>query len=371
VASAEPDRATLIAWDQLVSEVPGSDVTQLSGWSRVRTAAGFTPFYVMAYQGAELVGGAHILQRRLPMFGTLGYVPYGPVIAPHVPRDPVRRLLGQALTELTRRGIAMLFVQPPEGADDVSSDLLSRGFRLSDAGIAPTASVRVDLSASEAELQRGLSRSLRKWTRTNKWEAGGVTVRWGDETDIAVMAELLARTAGHHRFEALTEEYLRTLYRELAPTGHARLALGEIDGVPVHSVLYTSCSGALKTRLSGFDRTGEATRLRVPGAVRWEGIRWAKANGHRWFDLGGLTEASQRMMRDGNVDQDDLPGADKFKFGFGGTPFTYPPAVELIGSPILRGAYDLARRWHGGKRLISMARLSMRTGRLRGLSEYA
>jgi len=370
VASAKPDTGTLLAWDRLVAETPGSDVTQLGAWARIRAGPGFRPLYIFAYRGRDLVGGAQILQRRLPLFGALGYLPYGPVIASHVPRAPVRRLLGQALTVLTRRRLGVLFVQPPEGAEDVSSDLLSRGFRLSDAGIAPSASVRVDLGASEADLQSGLCHGLRRWVKKNKWVEHGVTVRWGDETDIGVLADLLTQTADHHGFEALTEDYLRTLYRELAPAGHAGLIVGEVDGAPVHCVLYTACGGALKTRLSGFDRTSQAARLKVPGATRWEGMRWARANGYRWFDLGGLTEASQRMMCDGNSNEEDLPGPDRFKLGFGGTPFTYPPAVELIGSRGLRGAYDLARRWSGGKRLISIARLSMRSGRLRRIGLY-
>jgi hypothetical protein len=55
--------------------VPGSDVNQLSAWADVRRAAGFEPLYVLVRRGAELVGGALVMGRRLPLVGEVGYVP--------------------------------------------------------------------------------------------------------------------------------------------------------------------------------------------------------------------------------------------------------------------------------------------------------
>jgi lipid II:glycine glycyltransferase (peptidoglycan interpeptide bridge formation enzyme) len=362
VLCTEPDTATLTAWDDLVAGVCGSDVAQLHAWARVRRMAGFAPLHILAYQGADLVGGAQILRRRLPLL-TVGYLPYGPVIAPHAPRPQVCRALGRALECVARNQLRMLFVQPPEGAEDVTVDLLERGFRRSDAGIAPAGSIRVDLSATQAELQSRLTRRLRPWTRNGKWEANGVKVRVGSEADLAVLADLHARTAAHQGFEPFAENYFALLYRELAPNGHATLFVGEVDGVPVASHLYTACGGTMKLRFVGFQRCGTTQRLMVPGAVMWEAIRWAKAHGYRWFDLGGLRETTLRTVLDGNGDRNAVPGPDEYKLRSGGTPFRYPPAVELIRPPALRAGYQLARRTRTGVRLLKAGERLMRGGR--------
>jgi len=79
-ASAAPGQDVLRQWDTLVHRTPGTDVTQLSAWARVRSAVGYSPLYVLAQRKANLLGGAQLLCRRLPVLGHVGYVPYGPLV---------------------------------------------------------------------------------------------------------------------------------------------------------------------------------------------------------------------------------------------------------------------------------------------------
>lgn len=173
----DPEPGTLAAWDALVRRIPDSDVAQLPAWADVRRAAGFKPLYVLAQRGDALVGGALVVTRRLPLVGAVGYVPYGPLIAAEVGREKVVPALTIALARAARRPLKMLFVQPAQGDDDVSEELQRRGFRASDAGIAPGASLRLDLARDVEDLRAGLRRRLQRWTRT--WPARGVMVRHG------------------------------------------------------------------------------------------------------------------------------------------------------------------------------------------------
>jgi hypothetical protein len=159
---------------------------------------------------------------------------------------------------------------------------------------------------------------------------------------------------------------MTALYRELAATGHVVMFVGEVEGVPVAVDLMTGCGEMVRGRLSGFDRSGEAMRLSVPAAIRWELIKWAKAQGYRWFDFGGLRLETLAALLDGSErGADELPAADQPKVTFGGTAFRYPTPVEMIRPAALRMAYDLAWRSETGRRLFREAKSLLRGSRRR------
>lgn len=364
-----PGPELLRAWDVLVDRTPGTDVTQFSTWARLRGLAGFTSLYVLAHRGTELVGGALIMNRRVPILGAVGYLPYGPIVASDAPDgDDVTRVLADALAALCSRRLRMLFVQPPEGAEDMSRELLRRGFRPSSAGIAPTGSIRIDLTADLAEIRSRFGKRLKSWT--NRWASRGVTVRIGDEGDIPLLVDLMATSSQHQGYQPLPAEYVATLYRELTATGHAALFVGEAEGVPVAVDLVTRCGGMVRGRLSGFSRCADAGRLSVPAAVRWEIIQWAKGCGYRWLDFGGLRpETLDALLNDDESDADSWATADQPKVTFGGSAYRYPPPVEMIGPAPLRMAYDLAWRCAPGRRMFGAAKSRLRGSRARRTRE--
>jgi FemAB family len=169
--SSQPEAAKLREWDQFVDTVPGSDVAQLSAWARLRQVAGFQPLYVLAHLDGHLAGGALVLHRRLPVVGRFGYVSNGPLIAPDAPRELVVDPLVAALDRLARTQMGALFVQPPAGGQDVSVALRGRGFRPSTAGVAPAASVRVDLRRDTEDLRSAMTKGNR--SRTRNWTSAG------------------------------------------------------------------------------------------------------------------------------------------------------------------------------------------------------
>lgn len=70
---------------------------------------------------------------------------------------------------------------------------------------------------------------------------------------------------------------------------------------------------------------GPASRLSVPAAIRWEIIRWAKARGYKWYNLGGLYEDVLRDLLVGECrHSDSWPSSDQAKVAFGDSPYRYP-----------------------------------------------
>jgi hypothetical protein len=326
----------------------------------VRRLQGFAPLHLLAARDGELVGGAQILVRRLPVVGPVGYLAYGPLLAPEAARcAEVRAALTGALAELGSRKLRMLFVQPPEGAEDVSTDLLERGFRPSNADIAPTGSMRIDLTADLATVRSRFGKRLKSWT--NRWEQRGVTVRPGSECDLPLLSHLMASSAAAQGHALLPPSYVEALYRELAPTGHVALFVGEVHGVPVAADLVTRCGGMIRGRLSGFEREGEAASLSVPAALRWEIIKWGKDRGLHWLDFGGLCPQTLDLLLSGaERPAEGWPAVDQPKLTFGGTAFRYPQPVEMVASPALRAGYDLALRSPSGKRALDAVRRALR-----------
>lgn len=361
--SAQPDASGVREWDRLVATTVGTDVAQTSAWAGVRRHAGFTPIFVFAHRAGRMVGGAVVLQRRLPGLGGIGYVPYGPVTFVHSSRAATEAALCSALTDMARQQLRSLFVQPPRGADTTSRRLLELGFRPSTAGIAPTASLELDLSAPPDLLRTILSSGTRGGIR--RASAGGVRVRMAAEQDLPAVAELLAETAAHHHFTPLSLAYLHALYQELNPANHIKIFIAEHGGVPVATQVITTCGGVAKLRLTGMRRA--AARTGAPALLQWETILGARANGYNTFDFGGISPPAVDAVRAGRSDlASRLNGRDYFKASFGGQPFQYPPAVELFSSTAARVGYDLTRRSKLGRQTIRRAQSLLRTGGVAG-----
>ena len=112
------------------------------------------------------------------------------------------------------------------------------------------------------------------------------------------------------------------------------------------------------------DRDPAAGRLSVPAAIEWEAIRWAKANGYRWFDFGGVPGNGGLDTRGRGL---RILRADEFRSVQGavrGDAVPLPTPVEIIASPLVtRRAYDLSLRWPAGRRLVERTSYRLRAGR--------
>jgi hypothetical protein len=138
-----------------------------------------------------------------------------------------------------------------------------------------------------------------------------------------------------------------------------------VHGKPVSADVVTMVGGAtagmVRGRLGGFDDSGAAGKLSVPAAVRWEIIKWAKEVGYRYLDFGGLPDQMLTDMIDSGLhSSEEWPSAQRGKLQFNGSPFRYPPPVELIRPTLIRHGYDFAIRHQLGRRVFTYAKNLLR-----------
>jgi lipid II:glycine glycyltransferase (peptidoglycan interpeptide bridge formation enzyme) len=267
-----------------------------------------------------------------------------------------------ALDLLARTRFLALFVQPSVDGPDVTAKLREHGFRPSTAGIAPAASIRIDLHNEVEDLRGRLSKANRR--RSRHWEQRGVAVRVGSPDDAAIVADLLVRTAEHQRFEPLALTYIQKLYRELDVGGHVVVFIAELENSAVAALLCTRCDGTVKQRISGMERTEQARRDGVSAATVWHAMLWAKSHGYDTYDFGGLSADSARILLAGHPEPStQLSGSEQFKTSFGGEVFLYPEQVEFFSSTLLRKAYDISRRTRVGSRIVHIGKRVLRGGR--------
>jgi len=115
--------------------------------------------------------------------------------------------------------------------------------------------------------------------------------------------------------------------------------------------------------LIGFDRDSETTNLRVPAALKWYAVLWAREQGRRWFDFGGIkVENAEALLAGRTLDQETAGGSDLFKIGFGGDPFLMPPTVEDARPRLVLQLYDLVQRSTRGRALVTAFSRFLRGG---------
>src|SRR3977135_3478890 len=75
------EEADLRAWDAFLERTPGGSYPQASLWAMAKLMAGFRTRRFTINNGEVIVGGAQVMYRRMPLGGTIAYVPLGPVLA--------------------------------------------------------------------------------------------------------------------------------------------------------------------------------------------------------------------------------------------------------------------------------------------------
>lgn len=323
-------------WDAFLAETPGGHHLQTSLWAQVKALHGWRVARIVIRREGQIVAGAQLLIRPLPMAGAIAYVPRGPFVAWD---DPVLdKLVIDTLHQVVKeQRLQYLAVQPPGHAAALASRLPARGFRPSSVELAPTATVILDLTLDLDEILAQMKKKTRYNVRLGQRK--GIVVREGTERDLPAFYRLLLATSRRQQFSPESEPYFTRMWRLLEPHGYVKLFVAESGAEAVSAALVVPFGDTVIYKRGGW--SGHYGGHCPNEVMHWSIIKWAKANGYHYYDLEGIdTETARRVINGEPLENTMERTVTSFKLGFGGQVTVFPGAYEYVYNPVVRWAYN-------------------------------
>ncbi len=333
------DRPEAPDWDEFLAKTPGGHYVQSSLWARMKALSGWRATRVVVRRRDCLVAGAQLLTRPLPLVGSLGYVPKGPLVAADDPQ--LSHLVITALHQVAiAQRVVYLALQPPVNGQALAHQLPGWGFRPNPKIGTVTATIRIDLTPSLDDLLAQMKKSTRANIR--RGQSQGVRIREGAESDWGTFYRLLTAASQRKQFPIYSEKYYAEMRRALGSRGHLKLFLAEYAGEAVSTLLAIPFGDSLFTHVSAW--SGQHRERKPNEVLEWTVMQWAKAQGYRYYDFEGIDPKAARAVLQGEPLPDSrLQVADRmvtrYKLGFGGQVTLLPGAYDYIYHPFLRWAY--------------------------------
>ncbi len=328
---------------------------QSSLWAEVKALNGWKARRVIAFDGEQIIGGAQMLTRTVKFFGTIGYVPKGPILIGE-DKSLATKMLAQIDKLANSEQLRLLFVQPSEFNAWVP-ELVNRGFKPSPVEIAPSATLLVDLTADLDAILSRMSKGMRNHVRRS--QKRGIRVREGSKDDLPIFHRLLSATGQRQRFSIFDLAYFQGMWDILDQSGYIKLFISELDGDAVSAQVCVLFGNTVVAKQIGW--SGQHRHLHPNEALDWFTIQWAKRNGYRFYDLEGIERhAAKTLLAGKGLPAECVGTAAAYKSRLGGNVHLSPAAYCYIANPVLRAVYNRV-----GLRFAKLAVVQQAIGRFR------
>lgn len=317
-------------WDRFVEATSGGTYQQTSMWAQVKSMAGWRPVRIGLSRDGVIVAGCQILVRRVARLGAIGYVPYGPLVA-NGDGAALFAVLDAVLELVRRERLLYLKLQPPPDSADMTSALRERRFVPSRVDLAPRVTVRVDLRQPPDTILAAMRTTSRKHIR--QAQRRGVVARGGSEDEFPVAYGLLEATSRRQGFTPYPRAYYEQIWRSFP--GRVHLLLAEHRGDILAGILLLAFGDTVCYKMGGW--SGTHRDVRPNELLHWEGMRWARDRGYRYYDLEGIKPTDGEAILSGReIANRDLHGITHFKLGLGGDVTGFPGCYDYASQPLLR-----------------------------------
>jgi lipid II:glycine glycyltransferase (peptidoglycan interpeptide bridge formation enzyme) len=317
------------AWDAFVASRPEGDILQAWGWGACAALAGEPPSRILVEDGGTLRGVAQVLMRSAGFGRRVAYVPHGPVWDRSAPDgDRVFAWLVHGLRTLARRERAIVVKMDPRSEPDESFDFASLAdehrLRKGPDLQAPTTRI-VDLLDGGEQLEASWHADARRLMRRADREGTQFSIgREADAAEVAILHDLLTRTAERADFRVRSPEFLQRLAAEFAAGGGWYLGIARVDGTPIAAMAFPRVGDRAYYLYGALLRDQRYKHSYGSHAVMAAMQKALAADGCRRVDMWGVVEPD-----DPNADP-AWKGFSDFKRTFGGVPLRHPGLYDLI-----------------------------------------
>jgi len=338
------------AWDNFLAAHPAGQHLQSNGWGQLKARFGWQVLRIVAQEGQQIVGGAQILTRSLPVWGRIAYIPKGPVVAPG--RADVMEQLYDTIEQVAHaKQYLLLSIQPPVAEPVYLTPLRTRNFKPSHFDLTPSTTVLVDLAQSDDEILAQMRRSTRYNVRLASRK--GVQVRERNQDDLPLLYRWMEETAARDPYRYYSLAYYQEAWQQFAPRGMLKLFMAYYDDEPVAGMIVLAIGHWAVYKWGA--ASGQRREYKPNELLQWAAMQWSKAQGCRYYDLGGITPSvAQALIQDQELPDVKGTRIASFKAGFGQI-VTFPDPYDniYIIRPrwLMRQAVSLAWKFKALRRL--------------------
>ncbi len=359
----------LFSWNQIINTIENPHLLQTTQWAAGKSRYGWIPHYLAwffeagqfelivslngEFQNNKPAAAALVLERKiLPGFSVL-YVPKGPLLGDWSDHNLRDQVLYDLENFAKKNGALQLKIDPDvivgrgvpgeEGFAEMSEGLAiqdqfsKHGWHFSPEQIQFRNTILIDLKEEEDQLLARMKSKTRYNIRLSSRK--GITVRQGDQSDLASLYRMYANTSVRGSFTIRGEEYYLSLWKsfmgEDLDTDQDPVAqplIAELDGDPVAGAVIFKF-GEHSWYLHGMSLPAHSDKM-APHLIQWEAIRWAKNQGCSTYDMWGAPDRFDET--------DPMWGVYRFKRGYNGE------VVHTVGAwdfPVRPFYYTIYTRW--------------------------
>lgn len=319
-------------WDNFLKTQPTGHHVQSSVWGVFKSTSGMKILRIIIKEENEIVGGAQILLRSIPIIGSIGYITRGPIAKDG--RTDVFEFLFNSIEDVARENrLLILSIEPPVADAPYIDQLKKRKYLHSDFYIIPPTTVLVNLEGDESEIMSQMKSRTRRNIR--KSLKSGAVVREGTEADIPLIFSWMEEAGKRDPYYYYDLEYYQKAHEILIANNILQLFVADYEGEPV-SAIYVGALGDWSVFKWGAS-SGEHLETRPNELLHWQAIQWSKDIGCKYYDMGGITPLVAEALNNG----EELPdikgsGIAHFKLGFG-EKHVFPDAYD--------NTYTFLPRW--------------------------
>ena len=325
-------------WDSFVRQHSRAHLLQLSGWGALKADFGWETRTVALARHGEIVAGAQVLQKALPLrLGKLAYAPMGPLAKAESLYPP----LLDAIKRET--GAAFLKLEPGHFADGATPDFAGMGFVESPQTVQPARTIRLDIRGADDAILRRMNQGTRRKIR--KSLKAGTDLVEGGSGALSDFMRLTLLTGERNDFGVHSEAYFERVCDLFLPRDGA-LLLAIHDGAALAAIMVFAVGKCAWYFYGASSR--EKTNLYASYGLQWRAIQWAKARGCEIYDMWGVPDLDEATLEaQFRERKDGLWGVYGFKRGFGGRVSRTAGSWDLVWNPMVYRAYRGALKWRG------------------------